>query len=132
MTKEVIDQFEYIAVWTNYYDRPNKNNRLFGRRKENADIQLSAVSEKVKEEIVEYIKNVLVDFIPIVVVLLERSVEASPPATPVAKLSVEDNAEVRDVVDCPVPLSAIELTLRHIHKFIAPMSEPLLLAGAFG
>ena len=57
MIKEVIDQFEYLAIWTNYYDRPNKNNRLFGRRKEDADIQLSAVSEKVKEEIVEYIKN---------------------------------------------------------------------------
>ena len=54
---EVIDQYEYLAVWTNYYDRSNRNNKLFGRRKSGNDIQLSAVSEKVKEEIVEYIKN---------------------------------------------------------------------------
>lgn len=54
---EVIDQYEYLAVWTNYYERSNKNNKLFGRRKSGTDVRLAEISDETKKAIVEYIKN---------------------------------------------------------------------------
>jgi hypothetical protein len=54
---EIIEQYEYLAVWTNYYDRPNKNNRLFGRPKLSSTVLLKNLSEETKKAIVEYIKN---------------------------------------------------------------------------
>jgi len=54
---DIIDQYEYLAVWSNYYERPNKNNRLFGRPKKDTSIRLKDISEEVKKDIVEYIKN---------------------------------------------------------------------------
>jgi len=54
---EVINQYEYLAVWTNYYERSNKNNKLFGRRKSGNDIRLAEISDETKKAIVEYIKN---------------------------------------------------------------------------
>ena len=54
---EIIEQYEYLAVWTNYYDRKNKNNRLFGRPKLSSTVLLKNLSEETKKAIVEYIKN---------------------------------------------------------------------------
>tara|TARA_X000001388_G_C2218981_1_gene118450 strand:+ start:267 stop:713 length:447 start_codon:yes stop_codon:yes gene_type:complete len=54
---EIIEQYEYISVWSNYYDRPNKNNRLFGRPKKDTSIRLKDISDETKKVIVEYIKN---------------------------------------------------------------------------
>lgn len=54
---EIIEQYEYLAVWTNYYERPNKNGRLFGMPKNENSTRLKDISDETKKVIVEYIKN---------------------------------------------------------------------------
>ena len=54
---EIIEKFEYISIFTNYYDRPNRNNKLFGRKKAGSDIRIVDISDETKKVIVEYIKN---------------------------------------------------------------------------
>jgi len=54
---DIINQYEYLAVWSDYYERPNKNNRLFGMPKNENSTRLKDISKEVKKDIVEYIKN---------------------------------------------------------------------------